>query len=85
MTPRNRIDLQRQRIWRAQICRRSIRISYIFDTKAEADTWAAKVESTISRGVFFVDHLEAEHTTLADAPHLYRTRAAFTEEIAALD
>lgn len=61
---------RRKGFWRAQICRRGIRISHTFDTKADAETWAAKVESEIGRGVF-VDHSEAERTTLADALDRY--------------
>lgn len=59
-----------KKFWRAEVCRRGIRKSHTFDTKAEAETWAAMVESEIGRGVF-VDHSEAERTTLAVALDRY--------------
>lgn len=61
---------KRKGFWRAEVCRRGIRKSHTFDTKADAETWAAKVESEIGRGVF-VDHSEAERTTLAEALDRY--------------
>jgi integrase len=61
---------KRQGFWRAEICRRGFRKSHTFDTKSDAETWAAKVESEIGRGVF-VDHSEAERTTLTEALDRY--------------
>jgi integrase len=61
---------KRNGFWRAEVCRRGIRKSHTFDTKSEAETWAAKVESEIGRGVF-IDHSEAERTTLTDALDRY--------------
>jgi integrase len=56
--------------WRAEVCRRGIRKSHTFDKKSDAETWSAKVESEIGRGVF-VDHSEAERTTLTEALDRY--------------
>ena len=56
--------------WRAEVCRRGIRKSCTFDKKSDAETWSAKVESEIGRGVF-VDHSEAERTTLTEALDRY--------------
>ena len=53
--------------WQAQIIRRGHESQYrTFDTKAEAEAWAAIIESEIARGVF-VSRSEAESTTLAEA------------------
>ena len=37
-----------------------------FDTKAEAEVWAATVESEMARGIF-ISRKEAENTTLSEA------------------
>ena len=53
--------------WRAQIRRKGYStLSATFDTKAEAQRWAAEVEGDMSRKRF-VDTREAESTTLSDA------------------
>ena len=57
--------------WQAQIIRRGYERQYrTFDTKAEAEAWAAVIESEIARGVF-VSRAEAENTTLAEALDRY--------------
>lgn len=61
---------KRNGFWRAEVCRRGVRKSHTFDTKSDAETWAAKIESEIGRGVF-VDHSEAERTTLTEALDRY--------------
>ena len=53
------------------------RISRSSDTKGEAETWAATVESEIGRGVF-VSRKESENTTLTEA--LDRYISAFRDE-----
>ena len=53
--------------WRAQIRRKGYpTLSATFDTKAEAQRWAAEIEGDMSRSRF-VDTREAESTTLAEA------------------
>lgn len=61
---------KRNGFWRAEVCKRGVRKSHTFDTKSDAETWAAKVESEIGRGIF-VDHSEAERTTLTEALDRY--------------
>ena len=62
---------RRSGAWEASIEKKGFpRISRTFDTKGEAETWAATVESEIGRGVF-VSRKEAENTTLADALDRY--------------
>ncbi|SDO90671.1 Site-specific recombinase XerD [Pseudomonas congelans] len=57
--------------WRAQIRRKGYpTISATFDTKAEAQRWAAEVEGDMSRARF-VDIREAESTTLYEALKRY--------------
>ena len=57
--------------WQAQIIRRGYERQYkTFDTKAEAEAWAAIIESEIARGVF-VSRAEAEATTLREALDRY--------------
>ena len=57
--------------WQAQIIRRGHDRQYkTFNTKAEAEAWAAIVESEMARGVF-VSRAEAETTTLAEALERY--------------
>lgn len=58
--------------WRAQIRRKGYpTISATFDTKADAQRWAAEIEGDMSRSRF-VDTREAQQTTLADALLRYR-------------
>ena len=58
--------------WRAQIRRKGHpTLSATFDTKAEAQRWAAEVEGDMSRARF-VDNREAQRTTLYDALKRYR-------------
>lgn len=58
--------------WRAQIRRKGYpTLSATFDTKAEAQRWAAEVEGDMSRARF-VDLREAESTTLKDALTRYQ-------------
>ena len=57
--------------WRAIVKRKGFeRITRTFDTKAEAEIWAATLESEIGRGVF-VSQKEAESTTLTEALERY--------------
>ena len=57
--------------WRAIITKKGLpRQTRTFDTKAEAEAWAATVESEIVRGVF-VSLKEAENTTLSEALDRY--------------
>ena len=56
-----------KRVWQAHIRRRGYPAQVrTFDTKTEAEAWAAIIESEIARGVF-VCRAEAERTTLAEA------------------
>ena len=56
-----------KRVWQAHIRRRGYPAQVrTFDTKAEAQAWAAGIENEIARGVF-VSRTEAENTTLAGA------------------
>ena len=60
-------DLQ----WRAQIRRKGYPIQRkTFNSRAEAEAWAAVVESEMARGVF-VSRAEAEKTTLDEALDRY--------------
>lgn len=57
--------------WRAQIRRKGYpTLSATFDTKAEAQRWAAEIEGDMSRSRF-VDTREAESTTLEEALERY--------------
>ena len=57
--------------WRAIVRKKGFpRLAKTFDTKAEAETWAATVESEMGRGVF-VSMKEAEGTTLEEALDRY--------------
>lgn len=63
---------KRGEAWRAQIRRKGYpTLSATFDTKAEAQRWAAEIEGDMSRARF-VDIREAESTTLASALERYR-------------
>ena len=57
--------------WRAIVKRKGFeRITRTFDTKAEAEIWAATLESEMGRGVF-VSQKEAESTTLEESLDRY--------------
>lgn len=63
---------KRGNAWRAQIRKKGHpTLSATFDTKAEAQRWAAEIEGDMSRSRF-VDNREAQRTTLADALKRYR-------------
>lgn len=58
--------------WRAQVRRKGFPLqSRTASTRAEAEAWARAVESAMDRGIF-VDHVEAERTTLGEALERYR-------------
>jgi integrase len=60
-----------QRAWRTKIRRKGYpTLSATFDTKAEAQRWAAEIEGDMSRARF-VDMREAENTTLKEALDRY--------------
>ncbi len=60
-----------KRVWQAHIRRRGYKTQVrTFNTKAEAQAWAATIESEIARGVF-VSRTEAEATTLEEALDRY--------------
>ena len=62
--------------WEASIRRKGQAVQRkSFDTKAEAEAWAATVESEMSKGVF-VSRKEAESTTLSEALDRYETEVA---------
>ena len=53
--------------WQATVKRKGFgRVARTFNSKSEAETWAATLESEMGRGVF-VSQKEAENTTLAEA------------------
>jgi integrase len=57
--------------WRAIVTKKGFpRQTKTFDTKAEAEAWAATLESEMSRGIF-VSRKEAENTTLGEALDRY--------------
>ena len=61
-----------RRVWQAHIRRRGFPAQVrTFDMKAEAQAWAATIESEMARGVF-VSRTEAEGTTLSEALARYR-------------
>ncbi len=60
-----------RKVWQAHIRRRGYPAQVrTFDTKAQAEAWAATIESEIARGVF-VSRTEAEATTLGEALDRY--------------
>ncbi|MFP3922329.1 integrase [Pseudomonas sp. W5-36] len=62
--------------WRAQIRRKGYpTLSASFDTKAEAQRWAAEIEGDMSRARF-VDIREAESTTLFEALKRYQSEVS---------
>ena len=57
--------------WRVRIARKGYPPqSKTFETHADAQAWAATIESEMARGVF-ISRIEAEHTTLKDALKRY--------------
>jgi len=74
-------DLQ----WRAQIRRKGYpQQSATFNTKSEAEAWAATVESEMVRGVF-VSRTEAENTTLSEAMDRYLHEVSAMKKGAAVE
>lgn len=66
--------------WRAQIRRKGYpKLSATFDTKAEAQRWAAEVEGDMSRARF-VDTREAESTLVEDALDRYEREISSTKK-----
>lgn len=64
--------IKRGDAWRCQIRRKGHpTLSATFDTKAEAQRWAAGIEGDMARARF-VDSREAQRTTLGDALRRYR-------------
>ena len=58
--------------WRAIVKRKGYgTLTQTYDTKAEAEAWARKIESEMDRGVF-VSRVEADNTTLAEALARYQ-------------
>ncbi|CAJ0808580.1 hypothetical protein LMG19087_00255 [Ralstonia wenshanensis] len=58
---------QRGAYWRAEVRKRGLKPIYrTFDTRQQAQQWAARTEAEITVGVY-VDRTEAERTTLHDA------------------
>lgn len=69
--------------WRAKVRRRGYpALSATFDTKAEAQRWAAEIEGDMSRARF-VDVREAERTTLFEALARYRDEVSVHKKGAA--
>jgi Arc/MetJ-type ribon-helix-helix transcriptional regulator len=67
---------KRGEYWRAEVRRKGDKPTYrTFDTQAEAQKWARRVESEIDTG-YYVDHSEAERTTLRKALERYRKEIA---------
>lgn len=67
-TIRKRGDYQ----WQAQIRKRGYPEQVCtFNTKAEAEAWARRVESEMDRGAFAVGQAEADRTTLGEALERY--------------
>ena len=58
-------------VWQAQIIRQGFPPQYrMFDTKAEAEAWARRVESEMDSGSW-LDRAEEDRTTLSDALDRY--------------
>ena len=71
-----------KRVWQAHIRRRGYPAQVkTFDTKAEAQAWAAVIESEIARGIF-VSRSEAEGTTLAEALNRYAIEVSAAKKTA---
>lgn len=61
-----------RRVWRVRVRRKGFALqTRTFDTKGEAECWAAQVEARIAGGTF-VETAEAERTALAEALERYR-------------
>lgn len=56
--------------WQCRVTKNGVSESKTFNTKAEAEAWAAVIESEIVRGVY-VSYSEAESTTLKEAFERY--------------
>ena len=69
-----------KRVWQAHVRRRGFPAQVrTFDTKAEAEAWAATIESEIARGVF-VSRTEAEATSLAEGLERYQDEIVPTKK-----
>ena len=69
-----------KRVWQAHVRRRGYPAqARTFDTKAEAEAWAATIESEIARGVF-VSRTEAEATSLAEGLERYQSEIVPTKK-----
>ena len=69
-----------KRVWQAHVRRRGYPTQVrTFDTKAEAEAWAATIESEIARGVF-LSRSEAEATTLGEALGRYAREVTPTKK-----
>lgn len=67
---------KRGEYWRVEIRRKGQKPTYrTFDTQGEAQKWARRVESEMETG-HYVDHSEAEQTTLRTALERYRKEVA---------
>ena len=71
--------------WRAIVQRQGHgRLTRTFDTKAQAEAWAATIESEIARGLF-VSRTEAENTTLGDLLDRYEREIVFAKKGAQIE
>jgi integrase len=71
--------------WRAIVQREGHgRITRTFDTKAQAEAWAATIESEIARGLF-VSQTQAENTTLDDLLNRYEREIVSTKKGAQIE
>lgn len=67
---------KRGEYWRAEVRRKGHKPTYrTFDTQAEAQKWARRVEAEIDTG-FYVDNSAAEKTTFGEALKKYRREVA---------
>lgn len=67
---------KRGEYWRAEVRRKGHKPTYrTFDSQVEAQKWARRVESEMDTG-YYVDHSEAEKTTLRTAFERYRREIA---------
>ena len=71
---------KRSGAWEATINKKGFpRTSRTFDTKSEAEAWAAVVESEMARGIF-VSRQESEKTTLSEALDRYEREVSSTKK-----
>ena len=71
---------KRSGAWEASITKKGFeRTSRTFDTKAEAEAWAAVVESEMARGIF-VSRQESEKTTLSEALDRYEKEVSSSKK-----